>query len=93
MPTRRPPTRRDTCGEYRGFQAHHKAGEDACGDCVEARNTYMRNYRRRTGLTKGTLYTPEQIADLQAAAVTAALAARRHPLRRRASRGVRAVRQ
>lgn len=91
MPAKRPPVRRDICGEYRGFQAHKKHGEDPCADCVEGRNAYMRDYRRRTGLTTGSLYTDEQIVALQAEAVTAAFAARRHTLRRRAAhRSVRA---
>jgi hypothetical protein len=81
------PVIRDICGEYRGAVAHTARGEELDPRCQEARRIYMREYRRRTGQTVSTLYTPQQIADLQADAVRAALAVRtRAHLIRRASR-------
>lgn len=71
--TKLPPVTRPSCGEYRGWQAHQKAGEESCERCAGARNKYMRTYRRRTGQTLATLYTPAQIEELQREAVHAAL--------------------
>jgi len=43
------------CGTYGGFQTHQILGEDPCDPCREARNAYMRKYRRRKGQMKSTL--------------------------------------
>jgi hypothetical protein len=43
------------CGTYGGFQTHQKLDQEPCGPCREARNTYIREYRRRNGHTKSTL--------------------------------------
>ena len=47
------------CGTYGGYQTHERLGQEACQPCQEARNAYMRNYRRRKGLTKSTLMPVE----------------------------------
>jgi stalled ribosome alternative rescue factor ArfA len=36
----------DNCGTYAGYQAHRKAGEDACAECRKASAAYMRENRR-----------------------------------------------
>jgi hypothetical protein len=43
------------CGTYGGFQTHLRLGQDPCEPCREARNAYIREYRRDKGLTKSTL--------------------------------------
>ncbi len=87
MTGKKSPVIREKCGEYRGWNAHQQNGEEACPRCAEARNQYMRDYRTRTGFTKAKLYTPAEIAGLQAEAVAAALGTRtRAHLRRSASR-------
>jgi ribosomal protein L32 len=43
------------CGTYGGYQTHKKLGQEPCLPCNEARNTYIREYRRRKGHTTSTL--------------------------------------
>ena len=43
------------CGTYAGFQTHKRIGEEPCIPCAEARNAYIREYRRRKGHTTSTL--------------------------------------
>lgn len=45
MTSNYPPTRRDTCGSYAGYQAHRKANELVCDDCRAARNEWERDRR------------------------------------------------
>jgi DNA-directed RNA polymerase subunit RPC12/RpoP len=42
-------------GTDRGFQRHLRAREPACDPCKDAHSAYMRDYRRRKGLTTSTL--------------------------------------
>lgn len=37
---RTPPTRRPTCGTFRGYYVHHREHEDACEDCKAAVREY-----------------------------------------------------
>ena len=50
------------CGTYGGYQAHRKRGEDACGDCADAANAYVREYRDRKPETVGRHNRPRALA-------------------------------
>jgi hypothetical protein len=43
------------CGTYAGLQRHIRTGEEPCTPCKLARNSYMRDWRRRTGQTTSAL--------------------------------------
>ena len=43
----------DRCGSYAGYNAHNLLGEAPCDPCKHARADYMREYRLRTGRTRG----------------------------------------
>lgn len=43
------------CGTPGGYQTHHRRGTPPCTPCRDAQATYMREYRRRKGLTTSTL--------------------------------------
>lgn len=47
------------CGTYGGYNTHIQIGQKPCDSCREARNAYIRDYRRRKGLTKSTLVPVE----------------------------------
>lgn len=40
------------CGTYAGYQQHRRERTGPCGICYQAHADYMRDYRRRTGLTR-----------------------------------------
>lgn len=39
------------CGTYAGAQAHRRSGEKPCDECREARNAYMRERRKKPGVS------------------------------------------
>ena len=81
------PVYRVICGEYRGWNAHNRYGEEACEPCRKAQATYARERRHRNGESKSTLYTPSQIEAIkQQAASDALLQVHTRHLTRRASR-------
>ena len=43
------------CGTNAGYQAHRHLGQKPCIPCTDARAKYMREYRRRKGITERTL--------------------------------------
>lgn len=45
MITRTPPTARPRCGEYAGYAAHYRNGEEPCEPCRLARNDYVASTR------------------------------------------------
>lgn len=93
MSAKKPPVIRPICGEYRGAVAHTARGEELDPACKEARRLYMAEYRRKNGLVKARLYTPAEIAALQAEAADAAVRTfKGNTLRRRASRARAVVR-
>ena len=42
-----PPTVRDVCGTYGGYQKHGRLGETACGPCRQANAAYRQEFRQR----------------------------------------------
>ena len=49
MNTKPPPTiRPDLCGTTRGYNKHHREGEQPCQPCLDAQRDYRRAYRART---------------------------------------------
>jgi hypothetical protein len=68
-----PPVERKICGEYRGWNAHNRYGEEVCGPCKTAHARYARERRHRNGESKSTLYTAAQIEAIKQQAVDQAL--------------------
>lgn len=73
MTQKLPPVIRDICGEYRGWNAHQKNGEDKCAPCQKANRDYVRALRHRKGESKASLYTPAQIEEIKQQAASDAL--------------------
>lgn len=87
MTSKKPATKRDICGEYRGWNTHRRYGEEVCDPCRAAQAKYAKERRHRTGESKSTLYTAAQIEAIkQQAAAEALRKMHSAQLTRRASR-------
>ena len=59
------PTKRDTCGDMKGWNAHNRAGERQCMPCKVAHAEYQNAWRHRTGRSHSRLYTNAEIDDIR----------------------------
>jgi hypothetical protein len=51
------------CGTYAGWNQHKRHGTKPCEDCDSAQAVYIREWRVRTGATKGLLIPIETLAE------------------------------
>lgn len=63
------PITRDICGQYKGWNAHQRNGENQCTPCRRAAADYKRSHRHSTGFSKSTLYTESEIEEIKHAAI------------------------
>ena len=55
----------DNCGTYAGVQRHTRNKTRICGPCTKARSEYVKEWRHKSGKSKGTwVYVPDGNVEL-----------------------------
>jgi hypothetical protein len=63
--TKKNPVIREVCNSTAGWNQHQRNGEEQCAGCQQAKTTYTRNWRYRTGRVKTRLVPIKQKETVQ----------------------------